>query len=838
MDNPRTELPLKRSKRLRSLQILMAENSVEGMRARWRKHKPLLEHRIRDWPPMILLAMRCFPERVADILRATAEKYVTPRYTLENVVCFVGLWNLQQPESRRKEEQAKLTATLLDLFRLDKDPGPWSLRLPQWVIGTAVSTSSPETVVELYSELRRIGAKLHLHTRVNFAFKLAALPKHKETALRILEDLLQEGVLDPSDLVANKLASKLFFLPVKEWEEGLISETDIASIREVYKRFPGLGITPNHRVYTAMIRSLALTDQLDKALDVYTLMRRRKMILDPLVLSTLVNGAKRANALSTIIDLVADAPTQYVQTRYTWNDIIHAILVAAIQENNERMASSPRVIPAYFFMLRAYAKLYKLEPLQTLLPPALNGGRLADRDDASEPWEWEKKADALTDMLPALPGDQLMEPNTDILNIMLLGYVSAFSSPKQIMNFYSHFRSLLRNRHPITIDLLSWSTIPYDIIIKVLTEHPDTMRTAIDIANDMLQDAADSSANPKPLPEPEIIPTAESTPDPSILLSPSPPPPEKQLLTSRLPSHPSPLPPPSVHTWSILLRGFIQHGRLYHAQRLILVMRQHGVEPNLATYNTLLYGYARAGKMRQSVLTISNLEAAGYHWDVHTVRGLARLAQRGKDSAELVAKLLAAQATKDAKARQQALHAAGEFERLAYKERMRRLPPLALVPEVTAAEVTKVLAGGAEQQQQQQQQPPRPPRPSAAELREQNTREEEWLEFQEREKQRMLEKLQQGGGAAGASAAESASAATAAAAGSLTGGKKKMTEALAADDFMQVYDELVLQGLKEELRDIQIEMDWKEKTYEKEFGSEKEEGEKEEAEKEAEDGSR
>jgi pentatricopeptide repeat protein len=58
------------------------------------------------------------------------------------------------------------------------------------------------------------------------------------------------------------------------------------------------------------------------------------------------------------------------------------------------------------------------------------------------------------------------------------------------------------------------------------------------------------------------------------------------------------------------------------------MMRQHGVEPNLVTYNTLVSGYARAQRPTQTVSALTRLEEAGYQADDFTIRAFTHLGDR------------------------------------------------------------------------------------------------------------------------------------------------------------------------------------------------------------------
>jgi pentatricopeptide repeat protein len=182
--------------------------------------------------------------------------------------------------------------------------------------------------------------------------------------------------------------------------------------------------------------------------------------------------------------------------------------------------------------------------------------------------------------------------------MMLAGYVRGFQQPYDIIAFYSRFCTILRNGDPVAVRLVQeQGTLVHDIVIKALVERSGMLRVALDVIGDMLRDATAAAARSA------TFSKGNAT---NVTLP---------------PLHPA----PSVYTWSILLNGFLFHRQRQQAERIVYMMRAHGIEPNLVTWNTLVAGYARDQQVSKTVRALQKLEAAGYEADEFTIRAFSYL---------------------------------------------------------------------------------------------------------------------------------------------------------------------------------------------------------------------
>ena len=74
---------------------------------------------------------------------------------------------------------------------------------------------------------------------------------------------------------------------------------------------------------------------------------------------------------------------------------------------------------------------------------------------------------------------------------------------------------------------------------------------------------------------------------------------------------------PDLATLNALIDAYVRNARLADAERVLAEMApQHGVTPSARSFNTLLKGYAKAGRLRVGFGVVRRLrETLGALWD-------------------------------------------------------------------------------------------------------------------------------------------------------------------------------------------------------------------------------
>lgn len=87
---------------------------------------------------------------------------------------------------------------------------------------------------------------------------------------------------------------------------------------------------------------------------------------------------------------------------------------------------------------------------------------------------------------------------------------------------------------------------------------------------------------------------------------------------------------PTVRTWSIAARAYFFHGKRTAGEKIIEMMRERGIPPNLVTWNTILSGLASLQDAFGVVKAMKGMEAAGFESDSETLKALARIRDRNQ----------------------------------------------------------------------------------------------------------------------------------------------------------------------------------------------------------------
>ncbi len=561
------ELPRKQAE-IRILRWLLGHGEVATMKDAW-KALPQ-DRRRRIWPNVMISALQSHPEKAQLVFGATFDASLVPSYMAQDVIHYLvrqhGASGLASLHMSSPGEIYRMVRVVLE------DSPPEYLRLRQrtlYLLIRELPTSAE--LADLYHVLVEHKHQLHHFTQLHIASRLARDVPYKSPSVDILQSALRTTKLDINTPQGASLCTSILSLK----EEDVAGESVSVTPAELLERLLECGLKPNLITYTALIRNLCLTGDLGTAWEVFRLLTKQGIKADTHVYSILWNASKLRQdftSLRQVVDQMIMAKTTH-HSPVLWTDLLHGIFLSALLEARGRRTRYTRVVPSFPLMLQAYAKLFATDPLRTVLPD-IDGILVAanqQRASGSPDWRFYSHFGPIVQALPQLAPSDPMQPLAETLAVMLIGYVRAVSAPYDVMAFYSNFRKLLREGNPVVAGLVrDQGTLVHDIVIKRLCEWPGMLRVALDVASDMLKDAA-------------------------------------AVTEDKTPRHPA----PSVYTWSILLGGFMRHRESEQAEKILRMMRSRGVMPNAVTWNTLVAGYARLQNVRETVGAMQRLEHAG-----------------------------------------------------------------------------------------------------------------------------------------------------------------------------------------------------------------------------------
>ena len=181
-------------------------------------------------------------------------------------------------------------------------------------------------------------------------------------------------------------------------------------------------------------------------------------------------------------------------------------------------------------------------------------------------------------------------PNEYILGRMILACNKCHDSPSELIQRYQTFNNLVRQGHPLIAPLARYDYVANSFLLA-LGQRRQTLEYCTTVVKDML------------------------SPSPST----------DSILHSS----------PTVQTWSILMRSYMRHGQKLAAQKVLAMMRERDLQPNIVTWTTLIHGYAASQDTKGTIGALRQMEREGFEFNSWTMKALGM----HKDRDTLLAKL-------------------------------------------------------------------------------------------------------------------------------------------------------------------------------------------------------
>ncbi|KAF3359346.1 Autophagy-related protein 8 [Verticillium dahliae VDG1] len=579
---------------IRKLKWLLEHDTVESMSAAWESLD--LDRRKRIWPNIIGSALVSCPEKAKMVLESTM-KPLPPGYAVQDTLNFLAIWQHSLPSDEAVAHSEALADAVMRFLRLYRHRDDARLSLRQNTVFHMMTRLGVNKLEELYTCLVDHSVPLHPNTLLHFADRFAKDAKLKELALQITIAAVAAGGANLGSPQWLSLCTSILSPAPGEGDDSRI-----ASAVDAFEELLQHGLTPNLINYTALVRALCLQGNLETAWDVVGIIQRHNIDPDVVLLSTLIEGAKRHLGAFEHIDRVTELAVKHKAFDAPfWNGIFWTIFGSA-EATAARITPIPHIVPAFKPMLYFYSKIFHIEPLQHLIPVNLADLAESCRPEMSEQWQMTSRIFAGLDAVAAEVTEKL-HPTGATLGIMYMAYVRSLSQASSVLSAYSFIRQVVRKGDPVVMRFIEdKKTFLYDVIIKTLSAHPGMLRAALDIVGDMLKANFDDKAQP-------TVHTGDVA---------------GTGLRRKKGVHPI----PSEYTWNILLRGFIMQKEDASSERILQMMKQHGVKPNLVTWNTMLSGYARLQNVSKAIMTLQRMEADGHETNEYTMRAFAKLARK------------------------------------------------------------------------------------------------------------------------------------------------------------------------------------------------------------------
>lgn len=180
------------------------------------------------------------------------------------------------------------------------------------------------------------------------------------------------------------------------------------------------------------------------------------------------------------------------------------------------------------------------------------------------------------------------KPSTVALYVMLATYLRCNRNAEGAYRVYCRFRHLVMQGHE-TIAPLAETDHSYNEFICTFRHDPNALPYCIQVVEDMLLSVS----------KPASITGSKS----------------RTLAHTK----------PTSRTWTILLSAFVFNRQLTGAEKVKKMMKKHGVEYNMVTWNTIINGYVNAQMVADAAESIKRMEGHGFSIDAYTLKCLRYL---------------------------------------------------------------------------------------------------------------------------------------------------------------------------------------------------------------------
>lgn len=552
-------------------------DSEQDVRNEW--EKLTLRERLHEWPQVMMSTLKCCPQKADQILLATLDYRLPPYAVLDILRIVASVWRSRAPPLEARDDQG-IANGIVETFLRVKETFP-SLPFEQNTLGLVAQALPRRHFQRLFTSLDIPLSKLSENTGLQFARKLAGgigetgQASSRQSALEILEHLAMRR----GDCVnTNKFRSVV--TPLLH-QDSLEDESQRFDTQDAFSRLWDKGFRPNIINLTTYLDTLCLAGDVKHAITAAKMFQDYGLRFDNRVLDILFRGAKYKLDGSMVDDVIQISKAAKLTRWKVLENAMHSIFFFHAAEARQSGKYEGRDQKPFLPMLHIYAKRYKLESLQSLIPESLplmlaqEGGREGSHADFTAGkyrWDFEQSVVPVVDAFASSFGGRPVQATSGILVTMLRAYIKSLRQPYELISLWMYFKHQLEAPGPdgnIATQLVrEQKSLIHDTFITEMLKHPGFKRPALEVLGDMLASKLSGAADKY--------------------------------------GHPA----PTVFTFTILLDRLAASGEQVLASDLFQVMQENGVAANLATMNVRVKRAAMQQNVAKTVEALAELEAS------------------------------------------------------------------------------------------------------------------------------------------------------------------------------------------------------------------------------------
>jgi pentatricopeptide repeat protein len=540
------------------------------------------------WMELMMTALEHYPTKALGLLAATYKKPYPPSYAVSDALDFIIAHYCLYPQDYPLQYLDDLKETVFYILvegakakRLEgRGDQPLLAQHSLWLL---MSHLDGRGLKRAYEIMLQTDHQLHENSLIQFSYRFAK-DGQTDTAFEVLQRLSRV------DFNTTKMLSLCTVVLCRTYRDpnAVYSET------RIFEFMISCGMNPNPFIYNVLTWNSINSGDHKTAWQIHGIMEDADILPDAVTYSILLNDAKRrmdAGDIGTVMNIIRQ---KKLFDPYLVTDVLHAIFLLHQQQARatpHKLSTGSVQSPtsAIRRMLPVYSENFQTEFLARIIP-GLSFIETSDTTDLTNLSRTTQLRDS--DVTLATPHD-------GVLTVMITAYLESIKNSESALQFYHHFRKLVNEGDP-AVESLTKSTHVWDAILMCFGRFPDLVNECAHIIGDM------------------VTPNERSAQEASMSnpLSDSPP----------LQSHSTPK--PSLYTWSILLKVFMDRGQTVAAEKVLGMMKERGIEPSIITWNTLAHGYVSVQDTDMVADVVSRLEEAEFSVDEVMLSSLKKVHQR------------------------------------------------------------------------------------------------------------------------------------------------------------------------------------------------------------------
>lgn len=526
------------------------------------------------WPSVMLHVLGHYQVSALKILMGTFVAPFPPSYAVSDSIEYAIDYHFYFRKEPATKKGKKCLASIRQI--LLRETGV-AVLMSQKSIALLLRHLDSHGAKDFYRMLLKTGNPLHEDTLLHFVDVLARAGD-TDVAVQVLDRLHAIG----ADFTQSKVESVCATLLRKNNQDKNTTWSD----SKLFAHMLDLGLRPNIILYNILLQNAIDAGDSETGWRIHDMMLQNNVDTDAYTYSILLNDAKYRmdqEAINRILSITSER--NLINNQHLITDLLHTRFLMYERDTQTRKFGEKKVAAPFEPMLSIYSRCFDIEPLATIAPEIQAYGALMHQS----------------------PSNHIYPPKPTLV-VMLIALLRSFDHHQQVAMFYDHFRMLVLEKNPAVLPLLD-STHVYDAIIMALGRSSKTLPMCTQVISDMFNFSSSIDA----------LPSSIETDNVSLLPS------TKKSRPAVFVGHCQ----PTVRTWSILLKCFIDHGQPRAAEKVLSLMRSRGIQPNQITWNSLLVGYARLQDISNTASVIERMEDEGWKIDEVSMKGLERVHNRG-----------------------------------------------------------------------------------------------------------------------------------------------------------------------------------------------------------------